>query len=50
MRKKAKVRKATPEKPKATPAKRGEVESDEPGRKIDFGGIPERNLKKNLGC
>lgn len=48
MKKKAKEKKGekklVPEKTKDVPA---QVEDDKP---FDFGGIPDRNLKKNLGC
>jgi hypothetical protein len=39
-------------KPPAAPAKEKKDTNQEPmgDKPFDFGGIPERNLKKNLGC
>jgi hypothetical protein len=48
MKKKAKekkaVKKIVTEKPKEVPAQ------DDQDKPFDFGGIPDRDLKKNLGC
>ena len=33
-----------------TPVKPEKKEREEKGKDFDFGGIPERDLKKNLGC
>jgi len=35
-------------KPKADPKPKEEIKPDE--KAFDFGGLPDRNLKKNLGC
>jgi len=44
--KKPKVKKATPKEPKPAPP----VPIEKGDEKLDFGGIPLRDLKKNLGC
>ena len=48
MKKKAKEKKTdkkiVPEKPKQLP------QQDDDSKPFDFGGIPDRDLKKNLGC
>ena len=39
--------------PKAKPAKSQKVDEtpeDETTKTMDYGGLPDRNLKKNLGC
>ena len=38
------------EKPKEKPGKSVKSEQDQDEKPFDFGGIPDRNLKKNLGC
>jgi hypothetical protein len=42
-----KVKQAEPVKPKDSPNTFQEVPDD---HKFDFGGLPSRDLKKNLGC
>jgi len=37
-------------KPKAKEKKQPPVKEAEKDESFDFGGIPDRNLKKNLGC
>jgi len=37
--------------PKAEPEKKiPEASAEEPEKPFDFGGLPQRDLKKNLGC
>jgi len=59
MKKKAKEKKTeekiVPEKPKQMPQndeRSGDVKTgrDDDEKPFDFGGIPDRDLKKNLGC
>jgi len=45
LKKKSKSAKAKPEEKKQPPKEEAEKNPD-----FDFGGIPDRNLKKNLGC
>lgn len=47
MKKKEKTRKATK---KIVPAKEKEIPPQDDEKPFDFGGIPDRDLKKNLGC
>jgi hypothetical protein len=44
-------KKAKPKKPqKILPQKQKEMPPQDDEKPFDFGGIPERDLKKNLGC
>lgn len=50
----AKKRRITKEMKEITPETKPRVPRSEPSedteKKFDFGGLPDRNLKKNLGC
>jgi hypothetical protein len=49
MEKKSKRKKIKHEKRPSIPAE-GKRDDDDAASEIDFGGIPKRDLKKNLGC
>jgi hypothetical protein len=51
MSKRKKIQETKEKHDKKVPVKKAENRSeDENPGSLDFGGIPERNLKKNLGC
>jgi hypothetical protein len=45
------MKKQKPKKDKEKPKKKeGELQQEENDKPFNFGGLPERDLKKNLGC